>query len=47
MEILMIMLGFATALLVVPPKVSKTLQRAVRRKVGHLIRKNTNKKDSV
>ena len=47
MEILMLLLGFAAAMLVVPPKASKTLQRAVRRKVGQLLQKNTNKKDSV
>lgn len=47
MEILMLFVGFGTAVLVVPPAASKSIQRTVRRKVGQLTRKNTNKKDRV
>lgn len=43
MEIVCLLVGFAIAVLVVPPRASKAIQRKVRRKAGDLIRDSKNK----
>lgn len=40
MEIVMLLVGFAAAVLIVPPKFAGTVQRLVRRNVSRLIQKN-------
>lgn len=42
MEIVMLIVGVALGVLVVPPKLSGTLQRSTRRKLGELMRNNKN-----
>lgn len=36
----MLIVGFGIAVLVVPPTISKSIQRTVRRRVGRLIQQN-------
>lgn len=45
MEILMLLLGFGIAVLAVPPKLTTTIQRTVRRRAAQLIQKKNTKGD--